>query len=139
MINTANVGVGIRGDEGCEAARASDYIIGEFKFLKRLLLQNGREYRRKNVNLVGYNFYKYPFFLIILETGFYACRFFFTGFKTGFRETLYTISGFISFTIPFSQQCQLLFMQCWMSNTLGNSPFALPIYTNSNDCKMFSF
>jgi phospholipid-transporting ATPase len=38
MITTANIGVGIKGIEGYEAARASDYSIGEFKILKRLLL-----------------------------------------------------------------------------------------------------
>ena len=30
MINQANVGIGIKGDEGYEAARASDFSIGEF-------------------------------------------------------------------------------------------------------------
>ena len=38
MINQASVGVGIKGSEGFEASRASDYSIGEFKILKKLLL-----------------------------------------------------------------------------------------------------
>ena len=38
MINAAHVGVGIMGVEGNQAARASDYSFGEFKFLNRLLL-----------------------------------------------------------------------------------------------------
>jgi len=33
MITAADVGVGISGLEGCQAARASDYAIGQFKFL----------------------------------------------------------------------------------------------------------
>lgn len=41
MITAAHLGVGIIGSEGFEAARASDYAIGEFKFLKRLLFYNG--------------------------------------------------------------------------------------------------
>uniref|UniRef100_A0A0E0DCV6 P-type ATPase C-terminal domain-containing protein n=1 Tax=Oryza meridionalis TaxID=40149 RepID=A0A0E0DCV6_9ORYZ len=37
MIQEANIGVGISGREGLQAARAADYSIGKFKFLKRLL------------------------------------------------------------------------------------------------------
>lgn len=35
MIQASNVGVGIIGPEGVQAANASDYAIGRFKFLKR--------------------------------------------------------------------------------------------------------
>ena len=58
MITAAHIGIGIRGLEGYQAARASDYAIGEFKLLKRLLLYHGRESYRNNANLVCYNFYK---------------------------------------------------------------------------------
>jgi phospholipid-transporting ATPase len=58
MITAAHVGIGIRGVEGQQAARASDYAIGEFKFLKRLLLFHGRESYRKNSVLILYNFFK---------------------------------------------------------------------------------
>jgi phospholipid-transporting ATPase len=43
MITAAHVGVGIKGLEGAQAARASDYAIGEFKLLRRLLFYHGRE------------------------------------------------------------------------------------------------
>ena len=42
MIREGNVGVGIFGKEGRQAANNSDFAIGEFKFLKRLLLVHGR-------------------------------------------------------------------------------------------------
>ncbi|KAI9199832.1 uncharacterized protein BJ171DRAFT_462045 [Polychytrium aggregatum] len=42
MIQAAHVGVGIAGEEGLQAAMASDYTIGQFKFLNRLLLVHGR-------------------------------------------------------------------------------------------------
>ncbi len=58
MIIAAHVGIGIKGLEGQQAARASDYAIGEFKILKRLLFYCGRESYRKNSYLIGYNFYK---------------------------------------------------------------------------------
>jgi len=58
MITTADIGIGISGLEGQQAARASDYAIGQFKFLKTLLLVHGRECNRRNAYVVGYMFYK---------------------------------------------------------------------------------
>ena len=58
MITAAHVGVGIRGVEGQQAARASDYVIGEFKFLRRLVLYYGRESYRRNSHIICYNFFK---------------------------------------------------------------------------------
>lgn len=58
MIKEASVGIGIRGKEGTEAARVADYVAGEFKFIKMLTLYYGREWYRKNCDLVNYSFYK---------------------------------------------------------------------------------
>lgn len=41
MIQAASVGVGITGKEGLQAASASDYTIGQFRFLRQLLLVHG--------------------------------------------------------------------------------------------------
>eukprot|EP00913_Durusdinium_trenchii_P032992 g30887.t1 len=47
MIQTAQVGVGIAGREGRQAVNNSDFAIGQFRFLERLLLLHGRwNYRR---------------------------------------------------------------------------------------------
>lgn len=37
----ANVGVGISGEEGLQAAASSDYAIAQFRFLKRLIFVHG--------------------------------------------------------------------------------------------------
>lgn len=58
MITEAHVGIGIKGHEGQQAARASDFSIGEFKMLKRLLFFHGREWNRRNSLLILYNFFK---------------------------------------------------------------------------------
>lgn len=58
MITAAHVGIGIKGVEGQQASRASDYSIGEFKVLRRLVLYYGRESYRKNSYLICYNFFK---------------------------------------------------------------------------------
>ncbi|PHH71762.1 hypothetical protein CDD80_5005 [Ophiocordyceps camponoti-rufipedis] len=42
MLEAAHVGVGISGREGLQAARVSDFSIGQFRFLARLLLVHGR-------------------------------------------------------------------------------------------------
>jgi magnesium-transporting ATPase (P-type) len=42
MIMEANIGIGIYGEEGMSAVQASDFSIGEFKLLKRLLFIHGR-------------------------------------------------------------------------------------------------
>ncbi|EFC47189.1 predicted protein, partial [Naegleria gruberi] len=58
MIQAAHIGVGISGKEGLQAARAADYAIAQFKYLKRLLLIHGRlNYRRIGKTIV-YSFYK---------------------------------------------------------------------------------
>lgn len=41
MIQAADVGVGISGEEGLQAVNSSDYAIAQFRFLKRLLLVHG--------------------------------------------------------------------------------------------------
>ena len=58
MITEAHVGVGIKGLEGQQAARAADFSIGEFRMLKRLLFFHGRESYRRNSTLILYNFFK---------------------------------------------------------------------------------
>ncbi|KIV87851.1 hypothetical protein PV11_03369 [Exophiala sideris] len=42
MIQEAHLGIGIAGKEGLQAARTSDYSIGQFRFLLKLLLVHGR-------------------------------------------------------------------------------------------------
>jgi len=58
MIQAANVGVGIIGPEGVQAANASDYAIGRFRFLARLLLAHGRWNYTRMALLICYMFYK---------------------------------------------------------------------------------
>ncbi|TRM59263.1 hypothetical protein BD626DRAFT_508757 [Schizophyllum amplum] len=41
MIQAADIGVGISGEEGRQAVNSSDYAIAQFRFLKRLLLVHG--------------------------------------------------------------------------------------------------
>lgn len=64
MITAAHIGIGIAGLEGTQAARASDYSIGQFRFLRSLLFVHGRECYRRNTYLVSYMFYKNVLYVI---------------------------------------------------------------------------
>jgi len=64
MIMGADIGVGIAGKEGMQAARASDFAIGQFKLLKPLLFVHGRECYRRNSDLVCFTFYKNMLYII---------------------------------------------------------------------------
>ncbi|KDR73714.1 hypothetical protein GALMADRAFT_71945 [Galerina marginata CBS 339.88] len=58
MIQAADVGVGISGEEGLQAVNSSDYAIAQFRFLKKLLLVHGHwSYARNSVMILNF-FYK---------------------------------------------------------------------------------
>ncbi|XP_060272473.1 phospholipid-transporting ATPase IK isoform X24 [Ovis aries] len=42
MIKTADIGIGVAGQEGMQAVQNSDYVLAQFCFLRRLLLVHGR-------------------------------------------------------------------------------------------------
>ncbi|RDW39818.1 hypothetical protein B0I73DRAFT_131313 [Yarrowia lipolytica] len=58
MIQEADVGVGIAGVEGRQAVMSSDYGIGQFRFLNKLLLVHGRWGYRRIAELTANLFYK---------------------------------------------------------------------------------
>jgi magnesium-transporting ATPase (P-type) len=58
MIKQANIGVGIFGKEGYQAAFNSDYAISQFKFLRNLLFIQGRYHLLRNAYFVCFYFYK---------------------------------------------------------------------------------
>lgn len=58
MIQAADVGVGIRGEEGLQAVNSSDYAIAQFRFLKRLLLVHGHWSYARNGSMILNFFYK---------------------------------------------------------------------------------
>lgn len=69
MIQEADVGVGIAGEEGRQAVMSSDYAIGQFRFLQRLVLVHGRwSYRRLGETMANF-FYKVGFTRRLSRTG----------------------------------------------------------------------
>jgi magnesium-transporting ATPase (P-type)/class 3 adenylate cyclase len=78
MIQHAAIGVGISGNEGMQAVRASDYALCQFSHLQRLLFVHGRYNYTRVTSLIFYCFYKNACFVLTL---------FYFGFYTGFSGT----------------------------------------------------
>ncbi|KAF9532881.1 phospholipid-translocating ATPase [Crepidotus variabilis] len=58
MIQAADIGVGISGEEGLQAVNSSDYAFAQFRFLKRLLLVHGHWSYARNSTMILNFFYK---------------------------------------------------------------------------------
>ncbi|XP_067892119.1 phospholipid-transporting ATPase VD-like [Heterodontus francisci] len=58
MIQVADVGIGISGQEGMQAVMSSDFAISRFKHLKKLLLVHGHWCYTRLAKMILYFFYK---------------------------------------------------------------------------------
>jgi len=65
MIQEANIGIGIRGKEGLQAARASDFSVPNFQVLKELILVHGHYSYIRSAKVIQYSFYKSAFFCFL--------------------------------------------------------------------------
>ncbi|KAF9946312.1 hypothetical protein BGZ70_003285, partial [Mortierella alpina] len=77
MIQEAHIGIGVAGEEGLQAVMASDYSIGQFRFLARLLLVHGHYAYLRNTSMVMLFIYKN-----ILGIGVLFCYEFVCGFSS---------------------------------------------------------
>ncbi|XP_078669323.1 phospholipid-transporting ATPase VA-like isoform X2 [Branchiostoma floridae x Branchiostoma belcheri] len=66
MLQAADIGVGIMGQEGMQAVMASDFSTPRFSFLRRLLLVHGHWCYYRLATVVAYFFYKNAAFVFIL-------------------------------------------------------------------------
>lgn len=98
MITAAHIGVGIKGHEGGQAARASDYSFGQFKHLKRLLVVYGREAYRRNSILVLYTFWKNM--LVVFPQFWYALMFYNFSGMTLYDKYLYQMVNILYTSLP---------------------------------------
>ena len=95
MIREAHIGVGLFGNEGMSAVNSSDFALGEFRMLWRLLLVHGRLYYFRNAEMVLYFFYKN--FIMTLPQFMYA---FYCGYSGSTIYEDFYISFFnLAFTI----------------------------------------
>lgn len=64
MIQEAHVGIGIFGKEGRQAVNSSDFAIGRFNLLNRLLFVHGHLFYHRTSNTILYFFYKNLVFIL---------------------------------------------------------------------------
>ncbi|KAG8377138.1 hypothetical protein BUALT_Bualt09G0137200 [Buddleja alternifolia] len=91
MIQMADVGVGICGQEGRQAVMASDFAMGQFRFLKRLLLVHGHWNYQRIGYLILYNFYRNAVFVMMLFWYILCTGFSTTSALTDWSSVFYTI------------------------------------------------
>ena len=103
MIKTANIGIGIYGKEGSQAAFNADYAFYEFKYLKRLLFANGRFILLRNSYLYNLFFSKnFVYTLQYLLFNFftlYSGSFFFDEFYDSMWNTFVSIIPLVTYSI----------------------------------------
>ena len=83
MIQEANIGCGLYGLEGSQAAMSADYSFGQFRFLTKLLLVHGRWSYQRVADMHSNFFYKvsceallfdlYEFILYYIERDLDSC------------------------------------------------------------------
>lgn len=91
MIQMADVGVGICGQEGRQAVMASDFAMGQFRFLKRLLLVHGHWNYQRMGYLVLYNFYRNAVFVFMLFWYILCAAFSTTSALTDWSSVFYSV------------------------------------------------
>lgn len=91
MIQMADVGVGISGQEGRQAVMASDFAMGQFRFLVPLLLVHGHWNYQRMSYMILYNFYKNATFVLVLFWYVLYTAFTLTTAITEWSSLLYTV------------------------------------------------
>ncbi|KAJ7993373.1 hypothetical protein DPEC_G00271740 [Dallia pectoralis] len=75
MIQVADVGVGISGQEGMQAVMASDFAMPRFRNLQKLLLVHGHWCYSRLANMILYFFYKNAMFVALIFWYQFHCGF----------------------------------------------------------------
>ncbi|XP_069055473.1 phospholipid-transporting ATPase VB isoform X1 [Pleurodeles waltl] len=75
MIQAADIGIGISGQEGMQAVMSSDFAITKFKHLKKLLLVHGHWCYSRLAKMVLYFFYKNVAYVSLLFWFQFFCGF----------------------------------------------------------------
>ncbi|XP_073729220.1 phospholipid-transporting ATPase VD isoform X2 [Misgurnus anguillicaudatus] len=75
MIQMADVGIGISGQEGMQAVMSSDFAISRFKYLNKLILVHGHWCYARLANMILYFFYKNVMYVNLLFWYQFFCGF----------------------------------------------------------------
>ncbi|KAJ5077855.1 putative phospholipid-transporting atpase [Anaeramoeba ignava] len=101
MIQRANVGVGLFGKEGNQAALSSDFALTRFKHLQRLIFIHGRYSYLRLSGVVLYSFYKNFSFILV--------QFWFSFFNAWSGQSLYDDWVMTLFNVIFTSLPPLVY------------------------------
>ncbi|ONK62796.1 uncharacterized protein A4U43_C07F8230 [Asparagus officinalis] len=91
MIQMADIGIGISGQEGRQAVMASDFAMGQFRFLVPLLLVHGHWNYQRMAYMILYNFYRNAVFVYMLFWYVLCTAFSLTTAITEWSSVLYSV------------------------------------------------
>ncbi|KAL6487379.1 hypothetical protein MHYP_G00040050 [Metynnis hypsauchen] len=129
MIQVADVGVGISGQEGMQAVMSSDFAISRFKHLRKLLLVHGHWCYTRLANMILYFFYKNVMYVNLL---------FWFQFFCGFSGSTMTNSWvLIFFNLLFTSVPPLLY-GVMNKDVSANTLLSLPqLYKAGQNCEAY--
>ena len=140
MIKEADVGIGIFGKEGSQAAFNSDYAFSEFQYLKQLLFVNGRFTLLRNTYFLNIFFFKnfvYTLMGIIMTFySLYSGNFFYDEFYDSMFNTFVSILPIICFSVIDEDFNPDFYKDNSLKKKIG---FLLPeMYKQTRDSKPFN-
>ncbi|KAG2499397.1 hypothetical protein HYH03_002971 [Edaphochlamys debaryana] len=100
MIQRADIGVGISGQEGMQASMSADFSIAQFRFLVPLMLVHGQLSYKRLTRMICFFFYKNLLFAITLFT--------YSAFTTFSGSYIYNDTSMTLFNVVFTSATPLL-------------------------------
>lgn len=97
MIKSANIGIGIAGNEGLHASNSSDFSLPEFKYLRRLLFVHGHYTHLRNNELIEYCIYKN--LILVFVSGLFSGQCLFTS-QILFNDMMVTMYNIVLTFLP---------------------------------------
>ncbi|XP_042334728.1 phospholipid-transporting ATPase IK, partial [Sceloporus undulatus] len=131
MIKTADIGVGISGQEGMQAVQCSDYALAQFRYLQRLLFVHGRWSYLRICKFLRYFFYK-TFAGMMVQIWF--------AFHTGFTAQPLLEGWFLALYNVFYTSCPVLCLGLFEQDVSDKKSLQFPeLYKVGQKDRLFNF
>ncbi|XP_042540962.1 phospholipid-transporting ATPase IK-like [Dipodomys spectabilis] len=131
MIKTADIGVGLMGQEGMQAVQNSDYMLAQFCFLQRLLLVHGRWSYMRVSKFLSFFFYK-TVACMMAQIWF--------SFYNGFTAQPLYEGWFLSFTNMFYTTLPVLYMGLFEQDVSAEQSLSMPqLYMMGQKDALFNY
>ncbi|XP_048208111.1 phospholipid-transporting ATPase IK-like [Perognathus longimembris pacificus] len=131
MIKTADIGVGLMGQEGMQAVQSSDYVLPQFCYLQRLLLVHGRWSYMRVSKFLNFFFYK-TVACMMAQIWFSFCN--------GFTAQPLYEGWFLAFTNMFYTTIPVLYMGLFEQDVSAEQSLNMPkLYMMGQKDELFNY